>query len=235
MVQDRQEATDLAQIWGHYPSGAHVAFDARKPGQFNFDGSGGNSAKYSMDTGDESAMSISNGVDKPWAYDTFHVVGASFDSDVSMAGQSLGVLSTLTSHRFGGDIGEIMIFDRELSDAEKTLVKLYLLKRWGDDIDTSPPGEVSNLQASSNALGLSLSWSAAPGSTTGYGLPIGRVVRLLLIAGTEYLKPQRRRVIRSLRPRQRRLTVFASVLRIFLPPSMRLSIRGSDDFCDNRG
>lgn len=165
-----QEAADLAQVWGHYNSSAHIGLDARDPGTFSFDGNGSTQAKYMLDFNTESASSFRNGADKQWAYDTFHIIGASFDADIAMQGQSIGVITDHSTHTFGGSLGEIMVFDRELTVTEKKIVQQYFLKRWGEDVSDAAPDEIPSLNAESNAAGLSISWPAAGGSTTSYKL-----------------------------------------------------------------
>ena len=169
--QSAQDTADLAQIWGDYPSGIHVAADARSLYTFSFDGSGGAGAQYALDQNSKSSSIIQNGVDSPWAFDTFHTITASFTTDYAITEHVLGHLGSgfsVGAHHFAGDMGEIMVFDSELSSSDETLVKNYLLGRWNDSIDTTRPPDASNLAPESKVEGVRLTWDGAGGSTTGY-------------------------------------------------------------------
>ena len=57
-----------------------------------------------------------------------------FDSDRTINTFHIGTLSTPFSvgqHQYGGEIGEIIVYDRELSSEEIEEAKQYLMDKWG--------------------------------------------------------------------------------------------------------
>ena len=59
---------------------------------------------------------------------TVHVYVPNPEDDRFTIGGSIGQLL------FNGDIGEIIIFDRELSPTERTSIEAYLSNKWGIDL-----------------------------------------------------------------------------------------------------
>jgi hypothetical protein len=167
----RQESTDLGGIWGSYADSIHVAIDARTADrEFSFDGSGGNQAKYAINSGAFSSL-VANGVNVAWEYDTIQLIAAEFETKTSINEVIIGGLASalLPDHRFGGAVGEILIYDRVLDVNEIAAVRLYLSDRWLGAADPTPPPELASLTATPTTdTTVSISWQSGGGSTNSF-------------------------------------------------------------------
>ncbi|WP_338759441.1 T9SS type A sorting domain-containing protein [Bernardetia sp. ABR2-2B] len=130
-----QNTGDLGQLWGDYdPTQAQVAIDARGGGNnrgFSFDGSGGTQARYSINGANFTGF-VGNSNVQQWTYNQFEVFSVEFQSTQAMTNQRISTLAQnfTTDHRFGGDLAEIIVYDRVLNNAERIIVQNYLSSKY---------------------------------------------------------------------------------------------------------
>jgi len=120
-LQDATSGLALGQLWGNYDDGVHVAIEARTGNPiedgFSFDGSGAATASYSLDNTLPFTASAEGSIEQMWAFDDVHLISAVFDANEALTAQYISFLnSSLSSHRFGGDIADLIVFDRILTD-----------------------------------------------------------------------------------------------------------------------
>ncbi len=137
-VEALQQPSDLGQIWGQYGTensgangGIQVAPDSRNDSfGFSFNGGGSAAARYGLD----GAPFGSAGGDVnyyQWEWDTVHYVTAEFTSARQLSEQYIATLHpSHTTHFYGGDIAEIIVFSDTLTAAERADVESYLHQRW---------------------------------------------------------------------------------------------------------
>ncbi|PIY11455.1 MAG: hypothetical protein COZ18_04000 [Flexibacter sp. CG_4_10_14_3_um_filter_32_15] len=130
-----QNTGDLAQVWGDYnPSQAQVALDPRGGGNnrgFSFDGAGATQARYSIN-GTNFTGFVRNSNAQQWTYDQFEVFSVEFQDTQTMTNQRISTLASnfKTDHRFGGDLAEVIVYDRVLNPAELIIVQNYLSAKY---------------------------------------------------------------------------------------------------------
>ncbi|WP_375558740.1 T9SS type A sorting domain-containing protein [Bernardetia sp. OM2101] len=129
-----QNTGDLAQLWGDYnPSQAHVAIDARNGNLrgFSFDGGGGEEGRYSLNGANFTGFAADLNTQQ-WTYGQFEVLSMEFQNNQTMTNQRISTLATLTTtdHRFGGDLAEVIVYDRVLNPAERIVVQNYLSSKY---------------------------------------------------------------------------------------------------------
>ena len=134
----RMNSQHLGQIWGQYHSLGHMACDARSANEqsFSFDGSIGNGAegKYWLD--DEANFSSQFYTSSPkflWEYDEVEVTVVELNLERAMDTITMGHLAgtfQITDHHFGGDIGEILVYDASASAATISDARDYLKNKW---------------------------------------------------------------------------------------------------------
>ena len=131
-----QQSTDLGQLWGSYTEGAHISVEPRAINfmGYSFDGSiGANQARYLM-RGDASySADVGNDNSKPWSYDKLELIQVEFTEQRALTEIVMGHLGStfgVGDHHFGGDIAEILIYDKVLSAEELTKVNDYLTSTW---------------------------------------------------------------------------------------------------------
>lgn len=128
-----QPNTDLAQLWGNYGDGVQVAIDPRaSEGAWSFDGSGTATARCGTNT-DSYGGTFANGLACEWLYDTIAVHAVEFTTDEALTATSIGTLFpafTVGTHQYGGDIAEIIVYDRVLTDEERTGVENGLANKY---------------------------------------------------------------------------------------------------------
>ena len=129
-----QDSGELGQLFGSYGEKAHVAADPRfanAPG-FSFDGNSGNSAakgKISLDDGPFSSQFFSNSNEVSWFYDTHHLAVAVFNEKREISKYHVGNLSYkhgIGLHHFGGQISNIIVYDKKLNQGQISAVKNYI-------------------------------------------------------------------------------------------------------------
>lgn len=131
-----QDSQDLGQIWGHYSDGAHVACENRSSQPylgFSFDGSSSTKARYQLQNDTSFTNFFENGNSSPWAYDTLELVIAEFDAGKTISGITMGHLGSgfaVGSHHFAGAIGEVLVYDRVLTESELQSLRDYLTENW---------------------------------------------------------------------------------------------------------
>lgn len=132
-----QNTAHLAQLWGHYNDGAHVAIDPRTtPGGYSFDGNGSATAKYAIN-GNTFGSAIANGNASPWSYDTWNILTVEFTSTNAMTRQVIGSLVpqfAVGAHQFGGDIAEIIVYSDTLGTTRRNIVQNYLAAKYAISI-----------------------------------------------------------------------------------------------------
>ena len=145
-----QSASNLAELFGSYSDGAHIAYDARNPGAFSFDGNSNAQARYLLSNDSYSSLIKNGNSDELWEYDKLHVMFTEFESSKTLMESSIARLNqtALNGHLLGGEIAEIMIYDRTLSSDEISALKAYLNSRWSEDEYSSPsdPTNVSSIE-----------------------------------------------------------------------------------------
>ena len=137
-----QNPNHLAQAWGNYTDGAHVAMDARVGNLqgFSFDGTpiNVNRARYGINGTTYTAFTANTNI-QPWQYDNFEIVSVEFEANRAMTAQVIGSLYSSSfpvvgTHQFGGDIAEIIVFNNQLNLAERVIVENYLSSKYGISI-----------------------------------------------------------------------------------------------------
>jgi len=135
----------LGQIIGSYSQGIHLAVDMRSNegfyGTFSFDGNGiaGASARFALNgddytineygnTGDTDVGSVTLGVDIPQS------ISLIWKNNTTTTDHYIGVLLTsfpVDAHSIDGLLGEIIIYDRLLTDEERATIRAYQNQKWG--------------------------------------------------------------------------------------------------------
>ena len=126
--------SDLAQVWGDYnPSQTQVSLDPRAGNLrgFSFDGAGATRARYAINAANVTGLA-GNANTQQWAYDQFQVVMTEFENTQPMTNQRISTLASTftTDHRFGGDLAEIIVYERTLNPAERIVVENYLSAKY---------------------------------------------------------------------------------------------------------
>lgn len=149
----------LGQIWGQYggTASAHVATDFRAGAAqdhgWSFDGDATTSpqARFARD-GSTFVGPTSNTTALPWSDNTAHLITTEFTNAVSMTQHLLGSLApsfNISTHAFGGEIAEILVFNNTLSSDERTGLEHLMAQRWGL---TGPGAANAGQIAAANAL-----------------------------------------------------------------------------------
>ncbi len=132
-----QNATHLAQLWGSYSEGAHVAIDPRTtPGGYSFDGNGTATAKYAINS-NTFGTAIANGNTNPWSYNTWNILTVEFTTINAITRQVIGSLVPQFSpgtHQFGGDIAEIIVYSDTIGTTRRNIVQNYLAAKYNISI-----------------------------------------------------------------------------------------------------
>ncbi len=126
-----QDNGDLAQLWGNYPQ-AHVAIDARGGGNlrgFSFDGSTGQQARYSLSGANFTGFAQDINTQQ-WTYNNFQIATTEFQNTQNMTAQKISTLDPTTGHWFGGDLAEVIVYDKVLNSAERIVVQNYLSSKY---------------------------------------------------------------------------------------------------------
>lgn len=130
-----QSTNKLAQLWGYYGNGAHVAPEPRNNSYnkgFSFDGNATTQAKYALD-GITTTSAARNSNEQQWDYDNYTLVFVEFTANKSMTRQVLGSLYnsfSVGAHQFGGDIAEVIVYNKTLLPIEREDVENYLFERY---------------------------------------------------------------------------------------------------------
>jgi len=135
----------LGQIIGNYSQGIHLAVDMRSNegfyGTFSFDGNNiaGASAGFALNgdsytqntygnTGGTDVGDVTLGVDIPQS------IAVAWNRNVTIDDNYIGVLLTsfpVDAHSIDGLLGEIIIYDRLLTDEERAIIRAYQNQKWG--------------------------------------------------------------------------------------------------------
>ena len=148
-----QNTGDLAQLWGYYGDGAHVAPEPRAGGDlqgFSFDGNGSAQAAYGLD-GAATTTAASNDNTQQWDFNEFTFVFSEFTGGQSMTRQVIGSLYdsfAIGAHQFGGDIAEIIVYNNTLSTSDREDVERYLFEKYYYGYDASYGNDISGLNYS---------------------------------------------------------------------------------------
>ncbi|WP_338815326.1 T9SS type A sorting domain-containing protein [Bernardetia sp. Wsw4-3y2] len=130
-----QDNGDLAQVWGDYnPSQTQIALDARAGTNlrgFSFDGAGGTQARYAINGANFTGFAANSNTQQ-WTYNQFQVLSVEFQNTQAMTNQRISTLASnfTTDHRFGGDLAEVIVYDRVLNPAERIVVQNYLSSKY---------------------------------------------------------------------------------------------------------
>lgn len=140
-----QPNTDLAQLWGNYSDGVHVSIDPRaSESAWSFDGSGSASARCGTNS-DSYGSTLNNGLACDWFYDTVQVHAIEFSASNALTATSIGTLFpsfAVGTHQYGGDIAEIIVYDRVLNDTEREGVENGLFGKY--ELGLGPSDSVIN-------------------------------------------------------------------------------------------
>lgn len=139
-----QSRSELAQLWGNYAEGVHVAPDprtAQQTGGFSFDGDNSltASARYALQGDDYTGSFYSNTSVSQWSYDEWTLVTVEFDQTYDITRQVIGSLVPQFSagtHQFGGQIAEMIVYNTTINNARKDLVENYLAAKYDLTIAT---------------------------------------------------------------------------------------------------
>lgn len=139
-----QDKTELAQLWGNYSEGVHVAPDprtAQQTGGFSFDGdnSATASARYALQGADYTGSFYSNTSVSQWNYNEWTLVTVEFDQTYEITRQIIGSLVpqfAAGTHQFGGQIAEVIVYNTTINNARKDLVENYLAAKYDLTIST---------------------------------------------------------------------------------------------------
>lgn len=133
-----QPNTDLAQLWGNYGDGVQVAPDPRQTeGFFSFDGGGSAQARCGTN-GDSYGSVFANGIACDWNYDTSQILATEFTANQALTSTSIATLFpsfTVGTHQYGGDIAEIIVYDRVLTGSERDGIETYLSAKYDIALD----------------------------------------------------------------------------------------------------
>lgn len=128
-----QNASHLAQLWGNYSDGVHVAIDPRtSPKGYSFDGNGTATAKYALNN-NTFGTAIANGNAVAWSYDGWNILTVEFTSTQAITRQVIGSLVpqfSVGTHQFGGDIAEIIVYSDTLGTTRRSIVQNYLSAKY---------------------------------------------------------------------------------------------------------
>lgn len=139
-----QDKSELAQLWGNYSEGVHVAPDprtAQSTGGFSFDGDNSvtATARYAMQGDAYTGSFYANTSVSTWNYNEWTLVSVEFDQTYNISRQIIGSLVpqfTPGTHQFGGEIAEMIIYNTTLNNARKELVENYLAAKYDISIVT---------------------------------------------------------------------------------------------------
>jgi hypothetical protein len=139
-----QSGSDLAQIWGNYEEGVHVAADPRsgenvRGWSFDGDNSVNAAARYAL-AGETFGAYVQNDNTEQWTYDQVELLSVEFEVTQSLSRQVIGSLVPSFSpgqHQFGGDIAELIVFNSVLNSTQRILVENYLAAKYGLDISSA--------------------------------------------------------------------------------------------------
>lgn len=139
-----QNKSELAQLWGNYSEGVHVAPDprtAQQTGGFSFDGNNSvsASARYALQGDDYTGTFYSNTSVSTWNYNEWTLVTVEFDKTYSITRQVIGSLVpqfAVGTHQFGGQIAEMIVYNTTINNARKDLVENYLAAKYDLTIAT---------------------------------------------------------------------------------------------------
>lgn len=132
-----QNTSHLAQLWGNYNDGAHVAIDPRtSPNGYSFDGNGTATAKYAINN-NTFGSAVANGNAAPWSYNTWNILTVEFTATQAMTRQVIGSLVpnfAVGTHQFGGDIAEIIVYSDTIGATRRNIVQNYLAAKYAISI-----------------------------------------------------------------------------------------------------
>ena len=139
MSSINQSTSQLAQLWGYYGDGFHVALDPRSGANlrgFSFDGNSSSQAKYGIN-GAAFGSLVANDNTSQWTYDVPQIYAAEFSQSKSASRQVIGSLFDefpVGTHQLAGDIGEIIVYSIVLNSARRNIVENYLGHKYGISI-----------------------------------------------------------------------------------------------------
>ncbi|MBV6646352.1 MAG: hypothetical protein KI790_12935, partial [Cyclobacteriaceae bacterium] len=133
-----QDNGELAHIWGSYNELVHIAPEPRAGGDqfgYSLDGnqSGTGTARYGQN-GEDYGLLVDDGTYYTWSYDQVFLVTVEYDETKALTRQTLGGIVdqfAVGAQHFGGDLGEIIVFNQELSAARRNIVENYLSGKYG--------------------------------------------------------------------------------------------------------
>lgn len=181
--------TQFGQLWGDYNI-AQVAIDARSGNEqgFSFDGANNAEAIYGLNGATYTASAAENTNSQPWSGGVTSIITAEFTGNETIVNQVLGSLETNRGDfNFDGKIAEIIVYDRQLNDAERIAVENYLASKYnisvandffsleatyGNDIGALGSADGTNINRganSSNVLRISDPQSAGAGEYLFFG------------------------------------------------------------------
>lgn len=147
-----QETSDLGQIWGAYNDGYHLSIDARAGGNnrgFSYDGNGSTQGSLSLDGGLLTAFAEDSNVQQ-WTFDSVHLAVAEFNATQAVDEQYLATLAPSFAadvHNFGGALGEILVFDDQLTPDEIAGLQHLLSEKWQTTLIPATPGQIAAAEA----------------------------------------------------------------------------------------
>lgn len=139
-----QAGGELAQLWGNYGEGVHVAADPRSGGNvrgwsFDGDNSMNAAARYAL-SGDTYGTYVQNDNTVQWTYDQAELLAVEFEVTQSINRQIIGSLFPSFApgaHQFGGDIAELIVFNSSLNNTQRIIVENYLAAKYSLDISAA--------------------------------------------------------------------------------------------------
>ncbi|MBQ49174.1 MAG: hypothetical protein CMP10_17485 [Zetaproteobacteria bacterium] len=165
-----QNTAHLGEIWGDYAAGIHVSVDARSLYNYSFDGNATDGAAYYISGNDFGSSTRSTANNGAWEYDTLHFMTTQFDETKTLTQTNLAHINTFAvgNHHFGGELAEVMIFDRELTSAERLSLNLYLKEKWSEESPAQPTKPANLTTGSLYTDSASISWDADLSSAISY-------------------------------------------------------------------
>lgn len=137
IVYDISNNGDLAQLWGHYDGGHHVAAEARNNGNFkgfSFDGNASATAIYAMNGVSFTGSAQQNDNTQTWNFGNIEIVSVEYASAQAMTRQTLGSLNRgddgIDDLEFQGDIAEVIVYSNTLSPVDRAKVEEYLFEKY---------------------------------------------------------------------------------------------------------
>lgn len=139
-LESLQSNQDLGQLWGSYTNGIHVAIDSRATNLngFSFDGAtlGEFRGKYAFNGAAYSGLVYEDNA-TPVTRNQYDLVTVEFESNRTLARQVIGGLLPsfpIGTHNYGGQILEIIVYDRVLTAPERVAVENYISSKYNQTI-----------------------------------------------------------------------------------------------------